>query len=122
IVGIVTPGEGITIYPIFARALQAFDDEPERWIDLAWDVVEEEQRYPARIKVVILNEMGALAQATGAISDNGGNIDNLQMVNRASDFYDLDITIEVTDVKHLNQIMAQLRAQPLVSAVSRMTG
>ena len=122
IVGIVTPGEGITIYPIFARALQEFDEQPDRWIDLAWDAPEEGQRYPARIKVVILNELGALAQVTGAISENGGNIDNLQMVNRASDFFDLDITIEVSDVKHLNQVMAQLRAQPLVSSVSRMTG
>ena len=36
-VGILTPGEGITVYPIFARALQAFDDQPDRWVDLTWD-------------------------------------------------------------------------------------
>src|SRR6201746_1487441 len=31
IVGILTPGEGITIYPIQSAALQAFDDDAERW-------------------------------------------------------------------------------------------
>ncbi|MFN4142549.1 RelA/SpoT family protein, partial [Aestuariivirga sp.] len=37
IVGILTPGEGITIYPIFAKALEQYDNQPERWVDLAWD-------------------------------------------------------------------------------------
>jgi GTP diphosphokinase / guanosine-3',5'-bis(diphosphate) 3'-diphosphatase len=122
IVGILTPGEGITIYPIFARSLQGFDDEPDRWIDLTWDTLDDGQLYPARIKVVIHNEVGALAQVTSAIGENGGNIDNLQMVTRAQDFYDLDIVIEVHDVKHLNRIMQDLRLQRLVSAVVRMTG
>ena len=31
IVGILNPGEGITIYPIQSPALQAFEDAPERW-------------------------------------------------------------------------------------------
>ena len=122
IVGILTPGQGITIYPIFARSLQNFDDEPDRWIDLTWDTLDDGQFYPARIKVMIHNEVGALAQVTGVIGANGGNIDNLQMVTRAQDFYDLEIVLEVHDVKHLNRIMQDLRMKPLVSSVVRMTG
>ena len=38
IVGIMTPGEGITVYPIQSPALAAFDDQPERWLDVRWDV------------------------------------------------------------------------------------
>ncbi|MFM8748173.1 MAG: RelA/SpoT family protein [Aestuariivirga sp.] len=124
IVGILVPGEGITIYPIFAKALEQFDNQPERWVDLAWDTGSEDQRFPARIKVTILNEVGALAQVTQAISDLGGNIDALQMVARegARDFFDLDITLEVTDLKHLNGIMDSLRGKTSVSDVSRKTG
>jgi guanosine-3',5'-bis(diphosphate) 3'-pyrophosphohydrolase len=59
---------------------------------------------------------------TGVIGDNGGNIDNLQMVTRAQDFYDLEIVLEVHDVKHLNRIMQDLRLKTLVSSVVRMTG
>ena len=44
IVGIMTPGEGITIYPIQSPALKAFDDEPERWLDVRWDIDEDEAR------------------------------------------------------------------------------
>ena len=74
IVGILTPGEGITIYPIFAKALEQFDNQPERWVDLAWDTGAEDQRFPARLTVTILNEVGSLAQVTQSISDLGGNI------------------------------------------------
>jgi GTP pyrophosphokinase len=124
IVGILTPGHGITVYPIFAKALEKFDAEPERWIDLAWDATADDRRFPARIKVTIHNEVGALAQVAQTIGDSGGNIDELQMVTRgvARDFFDLDILLEVHDLKHLNEIMAGLRAKPLVSSIARVTG
>jgi guanosine-3',5'-bis(diphosphate) 3'-pyrophosphohydrolase len=124
IVGILTPGEGITIYPIFAKALEQYDNQPERWVDLAWDTGASDHRFPARITVSILNEVGSLAQVTQAISDLAGNIDALQLVARegAKDFFDLDITLEVNDLKHLNDIMASLRGKPAVSDVSRKTG
>ena len=41
IVGIVTPGEGITIYPIQSPALKDFEEEPERWLDVRWDIDED---------------------------------------------------------------------------------
>ena len=122
IVGILTPGEGITVYPIFARALQAFDDQPDRWVDLTWDTNEDTDRYPSRIAVKIHNEVGALAQVAQTIGELDGNIDQLQMQTRARDFYDLDIVLEVRDLKHLNTIMNALRKKPLVSGISRVTG
>ncbi len=124
IVGILMPGEGIRIYPIFARALEQFDNQPDRWVDLAWDTAAADQSFPARIRVTILNEVGSLAAVAQTISDGGGNIDALSMVARAGakDFFDLDITVEVHDVKHLNDIMAGLRAKSPVSSVERMAG
>lgn len=124
IVGIRMPGEGIVIYPIFARALEDFDSEPSRWIDLTWDSTTEGQRFPARILVKVYNEVGALAQVTQVIGDSAANIDELQMVTQegARDFFDLDILIEVHDLKHLNQIMRDLELKPLVSSVDRAEG
>ena len=124
IVGITMPGEGVTIYPIFARALEQFDSQPERWIDLAWDSAASDQKFPARINIVLLNEIGALAQVTQVIGDQGGNIDELQMMARQGvrDFFDLDILLEVHDARHLNDIIAGLRTKNAVSAVSRATG
>ena len=124
IVGILVPGEGITIYPIFAKALEQFENYPERWVDLAWDTGAEELRFPARLTLSILNEVGSLAQVTQLISDHGGNIDALQLAARdgARDFFDLDVTVEVHDLKHLNEIMTGLRGRSSVRSVTRKTG
>ncbi len=124
IVGIVTPGEGVTIYPIFAKALEQFDSQPDRWVDLAWGPAEDGQRFPARLRVVLVNEVGALAQVTQVIGDLGGNIDELEMHARhgVRDFFDLSILVEVFDVRHLTDIMNGLKAKPLVSDVFRDAG
>ena len=122
IVGILTPGEGIVIYPIFAAALEQFDKEPDRWVDLAWGVAEEGSRFPARIFITLANEVGALAQVTQVIGEHGGNIDELTLHARhgVRDFFDLVILLEVFDIRHLNEIMNELKAKPLVSEVNRV--
>jgi guanosine-3',5'-bis(diphosphate) 3'-pyrophosphohydrolase len=124
IVGIVTPGEGITVYPIFADELEKFDSQPERWIDLTWGATEEDQRFPARVKIELLNEVGALAQVTQAIGEKGGNIDELHLskVQGASDSFLLDVLIEVFDIRHLNDIMAEIKSKGSVTSVTRVTG
>jgi guanosine-3',5'-bis(diphosphate) 3'-pyrophosphohydrolase len=122
IVGILTRGEGITIYPIFSAALQKFDEEPDLWVDLAWDEDALDDLYPARLNVVLHNEVGALGQLTQTIAEGGANIENLQMTSRARDFYNIDLTIEVEDIRHLNRIINELNRKPLISSVARATG
>jgi GTP diphosphokinase / guanosine-3',5'-bis(diphosphate) 3'-diphosphatase len=123
IVGIVTPGEGITIYPIQAPALKDFEEEPERWLDVRWDIEDTApQRFPARIKVENVNEPGALAQIATVIAEHDGNIDNISMQRRSPDFTETTIDLEVYDLKHLSAIIAQLRAKAVVARVERVNG
>jgi (p)ppGpp synthase/HD superfamily hydrolase len=123
IVGIMTPGEGITIYPIQSPALKQFEETPERWLDVRWDIEESSpQRFPARIKVQSVNEPGSLAQVAKVIAEHDGNIDNIRMTRRAPDFTDLLIDLEVYDLKHLTSIIAQLRAKDVVSNAERVNG
>jgi (p)ppGpp synthase/HD superfamily hydrolase len=122
IVGIMTPGEGIVIYPIQSQALKQFEDMPERWLDVRWDVEENsQQRFPARIKVQSVNEPGSLAQVTQVIAEHDGNIDNIRMTRRAPDFTELQIDLEVYDLKHLNAIISQLKAKKVVAQVDRVS-
>ncbi len=121
IVGIMTPGEGITIYPIQSPALKQFDDEPERWLDVRWDVDDERrERFPVRIEVTAINEPGTLAQVAQVMADNEANIINIRIVKTAPDFSVMLFDIDVFDVKHLNRLLAQLRARPVVSSVARV--
>ncbi len=123
IVGIVTPGEGITIYPIQSPALKDFEEEPERWLDVRWDVDDTTpQRFPARIRVDNVNEPGSLAQIATVIAEHDGNVDNIHMSSRSPDFTELTIDLEVYDLKHLSAIIAQLRAKAVVARVERVNG
>jgi guanosine-3',5'-bis(diphosphate) 3'-pyrophosphohydrolase len=123
IVGILTPGEGITVYPIESQALKEFDDQPERWLDVRWDINPDDPvRFPARIALTSLNEPGSLAQIAQVIADNDGNIDNIKMIRKGADFHDIMIDLEVWDLKHLNRITNQLKQKPIISSVGRANG
>jgi GTP diphosphokinase / guanosine-3',5'-bis(diphosphate) 3'-diphosphatase len=123
IVGILNPGEGITIYPIQSQALKEFEETPERWLDVRWDIDEEApQRFPARIAVQSVNEPGTLAQITQIIAEHDGNIDTVRMSRQSPDFTSLTIDLEVYNLKHLNSIIAQIRAKKVVASAERVTG
>lgn len=120
IVGIVQSGRGIVIYPIQAPQLIDFEDEPERWIDIRWDIDEaNESRFPARIMITVINEPGNLAKIASAIGASDANIENLIMVS-AADFKEMTIDLYVWDLKQLNQLLSQLKAFPFVSAAERV--
>jgi (p)ppGpp synthase/HD superfamily hydrolase len=121
IVGILNPGEGITIYPIQSPSLKDFEDTPERWLDLRWDIDDATpQRFPARIALQTVNEPGTLAQVAQVIAEHDGNIDNIRMTRQSPDFTSLTIDLEVYDLKHLTSIIAQLRAKQVVAAAERV--
>ena len=121
IVGIMEPGKGITIYPIQSPMLTQFDDQPERWIDIRWDVDEAHKtRFPIRIRLSALNEPGSLAEITQAIASRDANIRTLSTVRVASDITEMLLDLEVWDLKQLNLLLMQLKDMPCVSTVARV--
>ncbi len=119
IVGVLVPGEGIKIFQIHSPKLR--DLESAEWIDVTWDIdPENPERFPANISVTATNEPGSLAQLAQLIGENDGNIDNVQMRERALDFTKMSIEIEVWDLEHLNRIIAGLRSLQVVSRVERL--
>jgi guanosine-3',5'-bis(diphosphate) 3'-pyrophosphohydrolase len=123
IVGIVQPGTGITIYPIQSPALQVYDDQPERWIDVRWDIDERtKERFPARVSVTAINAPGSLADIAQVVASNDANIHTLSMVRTAPDFTEMLIDLEVWDLKHLNRLLSQLKDNSSVSEARRVNG
>lgn len=121
IVGIMDKDKGITIYPIQSPILQKFDEEPERWIDVRWDLDEaNNSRFMARIAVSALNEPGTLAEVAQAIATTDVNIRSLSMGRVAADFSELQFDLEVWDLRQLNHLMAQLKELPSISMVKRL--
>ena len=123
IVGIVTTGKGVTIHTIDCETLESFADTPERWLDVSWgEGSDSPEAHVGRLKVTFQNIPGALATFSTVIAKNGGNILNLRITGRSLEFWDLVVDIYVTDNKHLNNIIAALRATPIITAVERARG
>ncbi|MDQ0454203.1 RelA/SpoT family protein [Rhizobium paknamense] len=121
IVGIMEEGKGITIYPIQASALQKFDDEPERWIDVRWDLDEaNKSRFYARVLVNAINEPGTLAKVAQLIAGLDINIRLLTMVRIAADFTEMAFDLEVWDLRQLNQLLSQLKELDCIATAKRV--
>ena len=118
IVGIVTTGKGITIHALDCFALEKFNDTPEMWLEVSWDV-ENIKFHKGSLVTTLANEPGSLADVTKIISINNGNISNIQVISRGLDFYKFNIDLEVQNINHLNQIIAAMRLSQFVESVDR---
>ncbi len=119
IVGIVTTGKGITIHTIDCETLENYSDAPERWIDVAWEKGDGDTTHVGRIHAHVSHEPAALATVTNVIAKEMGNITNFKIINRSIDFFEILIDIEVRDLHHLNNIIANLRSKEVVQSVER---
>ncbi|MBH69512.1 MAG: bifunctional (p)ppGpp synthetase/guanosine-3',5'-bis(diphosphate) 3'-pyrophosphohydrolase [Rhodospirillaceae bacterium] len=122
IVGIATTGKGVTIHTTDCETLEGFQSMPERWLDVSWDIDSSSSKQIGRLGVVLENEPGSLGSLTSTIGKNSGNIINLKIVTRSTDFFEMQIDVEVNDIKHLRNIIAALRATPVITSVERARG
>lgn len=121
IVGIMEKGKGITIYPIQSPSLQRFDDQPNRWIDVRWDLDEaNKSRFMARILINALNEPGTLAKVAQTVAGLDVNIRILNTVRVAADFTEMALDVEVWDLRQLNQLLAQIKDLDCIATVKRL--
>jgi GTP pyrophosphokinase len=123
IVGIVTAGKGVAVHTIECETLESFQDTPERWLDIAWDVAAAtSETRVGRIAIVVSNKRGVLGGLATVIANHLGNINNLKITNRTAEFFEMVLDIEVSDARHLTEIIAALRASPAVNSVERARG
>ena len=124
IVGILDPGSGVTVYPTSAaEALVRYADEPQRWLDVRWDLGDAQGAlFMVPVRVMVANERGALAEISGVIANEGANIDELTMTQRTPQFREMRLVIEVRDRLHLGEILDRLRALKIVSEAGRIVG
>ncbi|MCH8685539.1 RelA/SpoT family protein [Pedomonas mirosovicensis] len=121
IVGIREPGQGVVVHAIDCKALEAFTNQPEVWIDLRWhSEADRIERFVARLAVVMRNEPGALATVATILGQSDANIANLRLTHRDRQFFTFELDVEVTDLRHLTRVNAALRAAQVVSSVERM--
>lgn len=117
IVGIHQPGRGVDVHTIACPRLEVFEDQPERWVDLRWTPTQDGSTLgTARVLITAANRRGVLAKLCEAVAQAGGNIVNVATPRRDRDFTDIHLDIEVHDLKHITDILSQVR---LLSEVER---
>src|SRR6201994_2382740 len=120
IVGLMTPGEGVTVHTIDCAELdkaQNMDD----WLDVSWGRnAAESGPSVGRVSVRVKNEPGSLAAVMTVIAANGGNIFNMKVIGRNPLFFEFIMDIEVRDVAHLQNIVGALRVNNAVESVDRV--
>ncbi len=123
IVGIVTAGIGVAVHTLDCDTLTSYQDTPDRWLNISWDIQSNlEIISNARIVVVLFNKPGSLGKVTTVIAKNNGNISNILFSVRKPDFFEIIIDIEVRDANHLQNIIAALRMEKEVSSLERLKG
>jgi GTP pyrophosphokinase len=116
IVGVRVPGKGVEVHSIHCLALASGVDAD--WLDLSWG--ERTTGAVGRIRMVLHNRPGTLAEAAGIFAGNRANIAALENCNRDELFSTYEAEIEVSDLAHLTRIVSALRASDAVAQAERI--
>jgi GTP pyrophosphokinase/guanosine-3',5'-bis(diphosphate) 3'-pyrophosphohydrolase len=119
IVGITFRGKGVTIHSIDCERLSAYEDQPERWLDLRWHEGQHPAIYGATLDLTIGNGAGVLGRICTLIGQSSANISDLEFLDRKPDFYRLLIYVELRDIAHLHSLMPTIEAEREVAEISR---
>ena len=120
IVGITYPGRGVIVHAIDCRALEEFEEQPARWVDLYWQTGRHPAVYTVSLDVAISNDAGVLGRICTVIGDQKANISDLKFTERKPDYYRLMIEVDLRDVEHLHMVMTALEAETDVAQVARV--
>ncbi len=116
IVGIRRPGTGVEVHAIDCLTLASGIDAD--WLDLSWG--ERTTGAIGRVRVLLYNRPGTLAEAAGIFAGNRANIIHLENVSRDELFGTYEIDLEVSDLAHLTRIVSALRASDAVAEAERI--
>ncbi len=119
IVGIVTTGKGVTVHTVDCQSLKNYESEPERWLDIDWGTNAEDEKHTARLKLMMSNEPGALADVANIVAKANSNIINLNITYRTMSYYEILLDIEVHNVEQVNSIVMALKSAKSISYVAR---
>jgi GTP diphosphokinase / guanosine-3',5'-bis(diphosphate) 3'-diphosphatase len=119
IVGITYKGLGVVVHAIDCPALEEFEDQTQRWVDLRWHSGRHAPVFMVTLDLTISNDAGVLGRICTLIGEQKANISDLRFTDRKPDFYRLIMDVDLRDVEHLHMVMTALEAETDVAQISR---
>jgi GTP diphosphokinase / guanosine-3',5'-bis(diphosphate) 3'-diphosphatase len=120
IVGYITRGKGVAVHSVSCPNVTNLLYEPERKIDVEWARDDSTPTaYPVKLTVFCDDRFGMLKSITGVIGDAKSNIRNIA-AHTANSQASVEVVLDISDLKHLENIIAGLRKIPGVHEVQRL--
>jgi GTP diphosphokinase / guanosine-3',5'-bis(diphosphate) 3'-diphosphatase len=120
IVGYITRGKGVAVHSANCPNVTNLLYEPERKIDVEWARDESTPTaYPVKLTVFCDDRFGMLKSITGVIGDAKSNIRNIAARTENSQA-SVEVVLDISDLKHLENVIAGLRKIPGVHEVQRL--
>ena len=116
IVGLKVPGQGVEVHAIDCLTLASGVDAD--WLDLSWGA--HSGSAVGRLRAVLYNRPGTLADMASIFAGNRANVVNLVLAQRDDPFHTYDVDLEVQDLAHLARIVSALRASDAVAQADRI--
>ena len=105
VVGYVTRGRGLTIHRKGCPNLAIYGEkEPDRLVEVEWTESSSE-KFQTGIHIESLDRVGLLNDISAMFSETKTNIFSAKITSHPDKTASFDLTIEVADVKHLNNLM-----------------
>lgn len=118
IIGTTTRGRGLVVHKSNCKNCKVIMRQPDNYFHLSWSETTK-GNFQVLIDVEAKNEPGVLATISNIIAEHNSNINSLTVEQELRHTAKMLFTIEVTDRKHLANIMRQLHAEPSVIKLTR---
>jgi GTP diphosphokinase / guanosine-3',5'-bis(diphosphate) 3'-diphosphatase len=118
IVGYITRGKGVSVHSSVCPNVLNLLYDPERRIDVEWDKGSDGSPYTVRLSIQVEDRKGILADVSSKIAGINTNIRNVEATT-TDQLGRIDMTVEISDVKHLQKVIKSLRSVEGVLDVER---
>ena len=121
IIGYITTGRGISVHSVDCPSVEKLLLNPEWKVQVKWTEDGKKNIYPVRLLISTEDRTGILADVTSAVSHIDTNIVNVNAQTVDDRYGVIDMTVEISDIHHLEEIMDCLKAIEGVREVERAT-
>ncbi|MCA1561776.1 MAG: bifunctional (p)ppGpp synthetase/guanosine-3',5'-bis(diphosphate) 3'-pyrophosphohydrolase [Acidobacteria bacterium] len=118
IVGYITRGKGVSVHSATCSNVINLLYDPERRIDVEWDKGSDPSPYTVRLSIQVEDRKGILADVSSKIAGINTNIRTVE-ATVDSQMGRIDMTVEISDLKHLQKVIKSLRSIEGVLDVER---
>ncbi len=121
VVGYVTRARGISLHrKVCPNAIAYLSSEPERLMPFAW--TGDSNVYGVSLRIIAVDRTGLLAEIVNILSESKTNLSSGKIKTLPNSTAEIDVTIDVRDTDHLQQVMTKIGNFSDVISILRVLG